>query len=402
MDYREAMESLARESTRGSHYGLERMRDLMERLDHPERRLKAIHVVGTNGKGSTLSFLDAILTHAGLATARYTSPAVFDYRERYLIKGEMVSEDDFARAFTIVSSASEGMTESPSAFELETATAYLLFSEAGIDVALIEAGCGGRDDATNVLSSSIALLTPISLDHASLLGNTIEEIAQVKADIIKKGSTALSAPQAPSVARVIKEMAQARAARLIETSPDDLDAGLVLGLSGEYQRVNAALAQGVARLLDVSDHDITCGLAEARNPGRFERIREDPVVILDGAHNPGAARALKESLERAYPGRKFRFLMGIFKDKDHASVLDEWLPIAMDFTTFTPPSPRALPAPELAREINEKGGKAQACLSIKDAVASVLATSTQDDIIVATGSLSHLSLVRKEMLHHGA
>lgn len=402
MDYPDMLDLLACKRAQGSRYGLSRMKSLMALLGHPEKSFKAIHIVGTNGKGSTLSFLDTILTHAGLRTARYTSPAVFDYRERFLISMKPARKEELASAFTAVLRAADSLEDQPSAFELETATAYLLFSQAHIDIALIEAGCGGRDDATNVLTSSIALITPISLDHATLLGSTIEEIAKVKADIIKNGSTALVAREEPSALSAIKKICHARKARLIITSLADLPKGIVLGLAGEYQKENAALACGVARLLGISEDDIAFGLTYCENPGRFEEIKKDPVVIIDGAHNPGAARALKESIIRKYPGRKVRFLMGIFKDKDYEKVVDEWLPIAQDFTTFTPPSPRALDARSLEKVIMKKGGQAKAYASIKDAVESILETSTKDDIIIATGSLSHLAIVRKEILHYGS
>ncbi len=311
--------------------GLERIADLLETMGNPEKDLRFIHLAGTNGKGSTLAFLYSVLTEAGYRVGRYTSPAVFNYRERFTVGKRMISEKDFVKGTEIVRAAAEEMAEkgkdTPSAFEAETALAFWYFKEKACDIVLLETGMGGRLDATNVIPAPMAaVIASVSYDHMNFLGDTLEKIAGEKAGIIKPGSAVVSAKQHEEAGSVIK-----KAAEQAKTEYYEVDEGAIkdrkvakgalyqlfdykdykkikIGLVGKYQLKNAALAIEAAQALrdkglKITDSALLKGLENAVWPGRFQKVSDKPCVIVDGAHNEEAAERLAESIDYYYTNR---------------------------------------------------------------------------------------------------
>ncbi|MBQ1502289.1 MAG: bifunctional folylpolyglutamate synthase/dihydrofolate synthase [Firmicutes bacterium] len=338
----------------GIQPGLSRISELTRRLGSPQQRLspKTVHITGTNGKGSVAAMLDAILRAAGQKTALFTSPHLHSHTERYRINGEPVPEADFARLFGRVSEAIDAMTAdgtaSPTEFEAVTALALLWFAEQQVDTAVIETGMGGRDDSTNVLDAPLAIITNAGMDHMAYLGNTIEEIAANKAGVIKQGAAAVTAADGAALA-VIKRIAAAKDASLqvlgedILVTPRQLSATggvfdlrtpageykeLSVGLMGEHQLSNAALAVWAAEKRGASAEAIRTGLADVRWPARLEIVSRQPLILLDGAHNYPGIRTLTAALERFWPEKKKIFVLAMLADKEKARCLDELLPLA--------------------------------------------------------------------------
>lgn len=386
---------------------LDQLNILLERLDHPENKLKFVHVGGTNGKGSTCAFLRQILTHAGYKTGSFTSPELYRITERIRINGEEISKEDFGRLMQIVIHKVEEMKEeglkSPSPFEIVLAMGFLYYLEQNCDIVILEVGLGGIDDATNVIPSPLlAILTTISLDHTEILGNCLEEIAQKKAGIIKKDSSVLLYPQTESVSAVIQDHCKKVNANLIFAQlPSKFDflslekqcfsfrgEKYEIGLLGNYQSNNAAMAIQAASILNqkgfsISQSAIKEGLKQAKWPARFELIKKDPIIFLDGGHNPEGSRALVDSFKALYPNKKITFIVGILCDKDYLSMLNILAEIANEFYTIPVPSPRALLASKLADEINNGIGKATAF----DSLESALNHLSKNEIYCICGSL---------------
>jgi dihydrofolate synthase/folylpolyglutamate synthase len=333
--------------------GLERMHALMETLGHPEQQVPVIHVAGTNGKGSTCTFLASILREAGLHVGRYQSPAVFDAMEIIQVDGQNISEHDYQKLQEEISEIGMELEnagrEKPTSFEVQTAIAYTWFDRCACDVAVIETGMGGDLDATNVTDSTIAsVFTPISMDHMAFLGNSLAEIAGHKSGIMKPGTPVFSGPQEPEVVQVLKAQAEHLACAFYIV-PEPASAAVSehgqpvvdlpgfpqsrLGLHGIYQAGNAALAVAVLEHLWKQEQGILSGicryrfeqavykgLEEASLFGRMEHLWGEPVLILDGAHNPGAALRLRQALAAEYPDTPRIYVMGAFADKDYMQV----------------------------------------------------------------------------------
>lgn len=332
--------------------GLLRMERLMRALGDPQRRVPVIHVAGTNGKGSTCTFIAAMLKEMGIRTGLYCSPAVYDPLEIIQTDGKNISETDYRKLFEELSEMGAQLSDDegscPTIFEIQTAMAYTYFFRTGCEIAVIECGLGGDLDATNVTDSTVAaVFTPISLDHTALLGGTLAEIAGHKSGIMKRGVPVFTAAQEPEVMQVLREKARALGCAL-HTAPLPraklgadgccrlalLDgACCTLGLAGSYQAENAMLAVDVlCELCRQADggpaglseetfwQAVRAGLQNARLFGRMECIGHEPDIILDGAHNPGAARRLRQALSEAYHDTPRIFVMGAFSDKDYMQV----------------------------------------------------------------------------------
>ena len=371
MNYTEARVYLDEVSKYGSVLGLESMRELLDRLGNPQNELKFIHISGTNGKGSVLAYLSTILSGAGYRTGRYISPTLFSYRERIQVDGEYIEKESLACHVTAIAAAAEDMQKaglpSPTVFEIETALAFLYFKEKRCDIVTLEVGCGGLLDATNVITTTLMeVIASISMDHTDLLGDTLAKIAAQKAGIIKPDTMVVSAQQKSEAAQVIEDTCKEQHCTLQmvdESKISNVHYGaegqtfsykewenVAISLAGSYQIKNAALAlEGVEALRKLgyalSDQQVREGLLHTAWRGRFTTLRRDPTVIIDGAHNPAAALELKESLERYFPGKTLYFVMGMFKDKDYAQVIDLTAPLARHIITVeTPGNPRAMPA----------------------------------------------------------
>ena len=395
MNFRQAEDYLLSLELFGMRFGLDRMHRLMTVLGLPQRRFASIHVVGSNGKSSTVRFCAAILERHGVRTGSYTSPHLSSFRERIEVGGEPVSEADFAAAVARAAEAAAlvNRTAEPddhvTQFEALTAAAYHELARRGVDAAVIEAGLGGRFDATNVIPSKVQVLTSVSLEHTRWLGPTLADIAAEKLDVVRDHSTLVIGDLAPEALAVAKRTAADRHAQLVTVStPADVD----LRAAGGFQGRNFALAAAAAEAFLGRELDAEAVGAAAREtlvPGRLEQVAEEPLTLYDGAHNPSGARALAESLGGVLGERRPRVaVIGVLEDKDAATMLETLLP-HFDRVVFTRPSnPRAL-SPATLVSLAEKLG-APPVETVPDpraAVERARALAGPGGAVLATGSI---------------
>ena len=333
----------------GMRFGLERMHRLMTALGAPQRRFASIHVVGTNGKSSTARMTAAILQRQGLRAAAYVSPHLASFAERVLIGDRELEPDGFAAAVQRAARTAEMVNRTlpegdrVTQFELLTAAAYSALAERDVEVAVVEAGLGGRYDATNVIPSRVQVLTNVGLDHTRWLGPTIAHIAREKLAVVRDGATlVVGAGLAPEAAAEAEAAAQAHGARLVRAPAD---VGVELAAPGAFQRVNFALARTAAEAFTgaLDDSAVRQAGRSVRVPGRCEVVARDPVTIFDGAHNPAGARALSASLPELVAGRPLVGMISILDDKDAAGILSALLPCCRSLVVTSNANPRALP-----------------------------------------------------------
>lgn len=426
-----------------SRLGLDRIRELLERLGRPQDSLRFVHVAGTNGKGSTCAYLASILQAAGYRTGLFTSPYIERFEERIRVDGADIGRDDLRAATLQVREQAEAMAresgDHPTEFELMTAVALVHFARCGCDVVVLEVGLGGRLDSTNVIDAPEAcVIARIGLDHTALLGNTLAAIAGEKAGIVKDGSPVVSWPQETEAMAVVEATATRHGCELRVTDFSQLEEGAVqwgcredatasttghasaasrpfsykgfrdlrTAILGSYQPQNAALALEAAEALrgrgwEIPDDAVRAGIAAARWPGRFEIVEggaapDGFAFVVDGGHNPQGAQALADSLAEVFPGRKPVFVIGVLEDKDYPEMLEAVLPLGIAFVCVTPDNPRALPASKLARAIRWTGQDmlgCSACVSpyvargFEDAVSRARELAGPDGLICAFGSL---------------
>lgn len=424
MNYKEAREYMGNAEKRGSILGLATMRNLMKKLGNVQDELKILHIAGTNGKGSTLAFLSEILKQAGYQVGKYTSPAVFDYREIFTINGNFISEEEYAKCVTKIAQAVAKMEASgeplPTVFEMETALAYLYFYKQNCDIVLMETGMGGDEDATNVCNHTLlSILTPISLDHMAFLGDTISEIATHKAGIIKQNSAVVSAIQESDAKEVIEKTAKGQNAFYIQTGkPENIiyEAAktmfdyrssngvwfedLNITMLGAFQPENACVAVEAALYLNqngfpVTNEQIRTGLKLARWHGRFEKLGESPAIYFDGGHNPGAAEYIRKSIEIYFTNRKIVYIIGVLADKDYESVLKQTAEYASEIITVTPHNKRALDGEKLKETALQYHENVLFVPDIGQAVKQALHHAGGDGVILIFGSLSYLNEVKE-------
>lgn len=410
MNYTEAREYLNNVSASGIILGLDFIRALMEELDNPQDGLRIVHIAGTNGKGSILSYTKNILMDAGYRVGCYSSPSVFGYLERFQIDGEWMAESEFPELVQKVKDAADRMTAKglnhPTVFELETAIAFEYFKERNCDYVMLETGMGGDLDSTNVIKSPlVCAFASISMDHIGILGNTLQEIATCKSGIIKPGAAVVTGPQDPEAMEVLKAAAESMDCRITRTEDcirkEHTPEGQIflykgreysIQLLGRHQLRNAAVAIEVASALQrtgasVTEENIRNGLAKTRWPGRLEIIRKGSKIwILDGAHNAAAAECLAETLREYWPDTKFTAVTGVFKDKEYskiAAILSGVLNHAICIDL--PEVGRSLPKEELAAVYEKVGVKSD----VSDSIETAIKEATSDAVLV-TGSLSLL------------
>lgn len=483
MTYREARVYLDNVSKYGSVLGLDTIRNLLGELGNPQDELKFIHIAGTNGKGSVLAFISTILSEAGYKVGRYISPTVISYLERIQVDGRWIEEEEFAELVEKVQRAVACMETNgrgtPTVFEIETAIAFLYFRNMKCDYVVLETGLGGRLDATNIIKNTVlAVFATISRDHMGVLGDTLTEIAGEKAGIIKPGCMVVSAAQETEVRAVLEQRAaecgcpisfadQEKAVVLEENyhgqtfsydmeNASDEPLHLHIHLAGKYQLQNVvtaleaiqALRGGIAgatenaggdagRILRktecISDETVRRGLERTEWVGRFTCIHEDPVLIVDGAHNEDAAKQLRKTLETYFPGKRFIYIMGVFKDKEYEKISAIMAPLAKKiYTIDLPDKNRTLDAQSLKAVLDaqslktvsdtQRSGKVpnvqskkvgknipeeeiapiatvkiEAVGDVRSAVRLALETAGAEDVIVAFGSLSYLGQVMDMM-----
>ena len=423
MTYEEAREYLNNVAAGGSVLGLENITALLEELGNPQDKLKFVHIAGTNGKGSTLAFISTILKESGYRVGRYVSPTVVCYEERIQVNGEYITNEALASLTEKVKKAAEQVSSgrglNPTVFEIETAIAFLYFLECGCDIVTLECGMGGKTDATNVVKTVVlSVIASISMDHIGVLGNSLSEIAEQKAGIIKQGVPVVTVKQPDEVMKVLEGRAGEMESDLTVADPRgiyDISYGdltlnfsyrshgsdyknLSTKLCGTYQKENAALAIESCRILGNLDYKITeesirAGLLKTVWVGRFTKIHDNPAIIIDGAHNDAAAKQLASTLQIYFTNRKLIFIMGVLKDKEYNKILDVMLPFATMTVTITPDNPRALSGTELSEEIKKRGSKAIPADSVKDAVIKAIDLAGDDSSILCFGSLYYLGEV---------
>jgi len=336
----------------GIKFGLDNIFALVARLGHPERAFRTIHVAGTNGKGSVTAMVDTALRAAGHRSARFTSPHLVDLTERFVIDGRAVSRDALFDAIADVRQAIDALRDEgilavqPTFFEVTTAVAFELFRRAGVEVAVVEVGLGGRLDATNVVSPMATAITSIAFDHQLYLGSTLREIAIEKAGIIKPGVPVVVGVLDAEAAAAIDEVARERGAEVIRTSPGEVE-GFTIGLRGSHQRANAAVARTLlavvdARGLAVPPAAIATGLATVEWPGRLDwrRLADGREALLDAAHNPAGAVALASYL-KDLPGPALPLVFAAMRDKDIRDMLSVLLPVTSRLVVTRAPMARS-------------------------------------------------------------
>ena len=390
---------------------LECIKRLCDILGNPQNDLKFIHIAGTNGKGSVCAMLQTALSHAGYKTGKYTSPNLISVCERISIDGVDITNSELEKIMAQVQKGADIIhNESgsyPTQFELWTAAAFLYFKEQKTDIVVLETGLGGERDATNVIPTPLAsVITPISFDHISYLGNDIKGIAQAKAGIIKgpKGVT-VCANQPPEIMEVIEKKAfetnnELIVANKIESKSisgiyEVFDFGdikdIACGLGGIHQLENASISITVLKKLGINNDSIKYGISNAKNPARFEILSKQPLVIFDGAHNLSGAQVLAESLKRYFKDEKFTFVCAFMEDKDYSSMIELFAPFANRFVaTEVPENPRALSAKKLAETIEKSGITA----SYNSSVFAALDNAISDEKIVICGSLYLYSFIK--------
>lgn len=417
MNYEEAREYLDQVSKGGSVLGLDNMRELLKRLENPQDSLKFVHISGTNGKGSVLAYVSTVFKEAGYRTGRYISPTLFSYREKIQVNERFIGREDLARLTAKVKKAAEEMKNSgkgsPTIFEIETALAFLYFVEQKCDIVILETGLGGALDATNVITTSVMeVITSISMDHMEFLGDTLGKIALQKAGIINPHTAVVSAMQETEAAEVILDVCRKKECICNMVDPKQIEHisygcdgqsfsyknwdNIKISLMGSYQIKNAALALEAIEALrelgyQLNDNAVYQGMKKAVWKGRFTIISKEPFIIMDGAHNQAAAEELVRSLKLYYPGKKFYYIFGMFRDKDYHQVIRLTAPLAEYIITVeTPENPRALPAEELKKAVAEVNPSVEAAGSLRMAVNQVMEQIDKDAVIVIFGSLSFL------------
>jgi dihydrofolate synthase/folylpolyglutamate synthase len=414
MAFQETIEYLFGLQKYGIKFGLTNSLTLMERLGDPQRRFRSVHIAGTNGKGSTAAFLDSMLRSAGYRVGLYTSPHLVSFTERIRVDGVPVSEQrvvDLADRVRRCYDGSEGMT--PTFFEVTTAMAFTHFAEAGIDIAVVETGMGGRLDSTNVVTPLVSVITNIDLEHTEFLGTTIEAIAGEKAGIIKQGVPVVTGAVQPEAIAVLAAEAGRKGAPF-HRMPKDFGPegeapglspafdyrgmslrydGLRAGLPGLHQLLNASLALAAAECLGaagimVPEEAVRSGLAEAAWAGRLEQVSSGPDIYLDGAHNPASSAVLAEALEELKRGHgQLVLVLGILRDKDHRSIIDRLVPLADRVIATRPQYARAMDVRALADEVRPLQEKVAIAGTVAEAIALARSVAAKDDLIVVTGSL---------------
>jgi dihydrofolate synthase / folylpolyglutamate synthase len=404
VNFEQAEEYLLSLELFGMRFGLDRMHRLMTVLGLPQRRFASIHVVGSNGKSSTARFCAAILERHGLVTGSYTSPHLRSFRERIEVREKPVSEVDFASAVTRAAEAAQMVNRTAddddhvTQFEALTAAAYHELARRGVEVAVIEAGLGGRFDATNVIPSKVQVLTSVSLEHTRWLGPTLTDIAGEKLAVVGDHTALVVGELAAEVLALAEETAAQRHAALIAAAPTDIP----LRAEGGFQHVNFGLAAAAAEAFlgrPLDSQALNSAAAETVVPGRLEPVGERPLTLFDGAHNPSGASALAASLPDVFGERRPRVaVIGVLEDKDAAGMLATLLP-HFDTVVFTRPvNPRSL-SPATLVTLGEKlgGPPAETVPEPRAALARARELAGSDGAVLASGSIYLIAdLVRED------
>ena len=412
------------QQARAAKFDLYNIRAMCERMRHPERACASVHIAGTNGKGSTAAMLASMAQASGVRCGLYTSPHLLRINERIRVNGGDISDQEFAESFTRVHGAIEELLTSgtlsvhPTYFECVTAMGFDFFAHAGTEMAVVEAGMGGRLDSTNVIVPEVAVITQIDFDHEHFLGHSIKEIAAEKAGIIKRDAWVVSAAENPIAREVIRQRAAEQRARLVEIDDacgvsnigahdgfyrfglalsDQLEAAstdlqIALPLAGRFQVRNAVSAIAAAFLLAqrgfaIAEEAIVRGIESVRWPGRLEQLQARPAVYLDGTHNPAGARELLAFWQEHLAGRPIHLIYGAMRDKAIDEVAGLLFPRATTVILTQSPQPRSLSAEALFQMTSHLADSVEVVREPGAALERALEIAQAEDVVFATGSL---------------
>lgn len=412
MTYNDAISKIDSLMMFGSRPGLDRILELLDLMGNPQDKLKYVHIAGTNGKGSTSKMISAVLTNAGYKTGLFISPYIIDFTERIQIDNKMIPHDELTRCveetFPLIEQLSKKGTIITE-FEYITALAFKWYVENNCDIVVLETGMGGTLDSTNVVKDTlVSVITSISYDHTAILGETLSEISAQKAGIIKQNSSTVYFRQGDIADTVIAEFADKANSDLIYADDFKLEITeksiehtnficdnkeLTIHLIGEHQTKNARLALGAVNQLrdkygfDISDENITEGFKKAEMPARLELMCKEPVVLVDGAHNPNGMQALANAIKEYLPGKKIICIMGMLKDKDSNSSLEYIDNLIDTVITLEPDNPRKQTSKELAEKAVKFFDVVYPMDSYTEAVEKALDLAGDDGAVLVCGSL---------------
>jgi dihydrofolate synthase/folylpolyglutamate synthase len=410
-EYQRSLDYLYRLEKFGMIFGLTKVEEILEAIGNPHREIEAIHVGGTNGKGSTAAMMASILQKEGYRTGLYTSPHLIRFTERIKINGKEMEQEEVAELVQWVKERVDeaGVTPPFTFFDFTTAMAFLYFKQKMVDLAVLEVGLGGRLDSTNVVDPLLSVITNIARDHEEQLGRSLLKIAGEKAGIIKKGRPLVTAATQPRVLRLFSKICREKGSPCYRVGRDFLYVqngeknfdyqglhrklwNISLNLGGPHQIVNATTALGAMEVLDdlgysVSNDTMIEGLKEVEWPGRLEIVCSSPRVVLDGAHNPAGALVLKESMEKEFQYRHLNLILGVMKDKDIKSILHHLAPLAHHLIFTRPHTDRAAPPAQLMKALGKDGKKAEVIEGLENAIEQGLSLTQDDDLLCVTGSL---------------
>lgn len=426
MNYQEALDFIHDTHKFSIKLGLENVSRLLEKMGDPHKGLRFIHVAGTNGKGSTSSYLNHMLLEAGYKVGLYTSPFLEVFNERMRVNNEPIGDETLAEITTFVKTCidqmlSEGHTH-PTEFEIVTSIAFEYYKRAQVDVVVLEVGMGGRLDSTNVIESPlVSVITPIDLDHVEYLGDTIGKIAKEKAGIVKKGCPCVMHPQEGEAEAVIQEVCKALDSKLIKAPVEEIevksttiegttfkvgDVSYTIQMLGEHQTRNALVALTAIEainangVLKISEEAVKSGLKKATWAGRLEVMHREPLVLIDGAHNLHGATGLSMAVKRLLPERKVWAIVGILGDKDIEGMLSVMMPLCHEVICTEPDNPRKMSAANLAEQVSKHGHNPRVEPSIEKAFKLAYSLAEPSDAIVCFGSLYMIGSMRTAIRRH--
>lgn len=398
-------------------YNLRHVEELLHRIGNPHLAAKTVHIAGTKGKGSVASMIAQVLGTSGYRTGLFTSPHFYSLRERIRVDGRLILEEEFAALVTEAEPYFEAMNHDPlyrqlTYFEALTVLAFAYFKGKGTDFQVLEVGLGGRLDATNVARPEVCVITPISLDHTQILGDSLGKIAFEKAGIIKPGSLVVLSPQPEEAASVINDVCHKQGAKVIQVGRDvtwrriDSDFNhqslmvegklgsyhLSISLLGEYQLENVATAVAALETLvslgfDIAAEDIAQGLSQVKWPGRFQILNRQPIVVVDGAHNVASTRRLVESIKAYFDYRRIFLVFGMSCDKDIPGVVEELVPLSPQVIVTHFSHPRAASPSNIAAEFVKRGIEPELADNVAQALSRALSVANEEDLVCVTGSL---------------
>lgn len=378
MTYSDAIGFLSGIQLFGQQLGLETMRALLAQMGNPHESLRFLHIAGTNGKGSVAAMSQSVLTAAGYRTGLYTSPHLISFCERIQIDGKLISEADVACLVEEIKPLLRSTPRHPTLFEVVTAIALQYFREQRVDVVVWETGLGGRLDATNVVNPLVSVITNIAFDHMQYLGDTLAKIAAEKAGIIKPGIPVVTAAEGEAL-EVIRQVCAEQNAPLTVVTVGENRTPLI----GPHQAINCAVAETSLRAtgLKITAEQMRTGLARTRWPGRFEIVRQQPLTILDGAHNPHGAEALAATLREQFAGRKLTLILGVLRDKDYTEVCRILAPLASRILCVPVANERTASAEDIVRAC--RPAIAEVCRDVREAYAK----AADAEVVIIAGSL---------------